>query len=54
MLTQENLISNIELRTDFSLYCVYMETQLVFAYLETLSTILNNLVAVKMRSHSEV
>lgn len=54
MLTQENIISNIELRSDFSLYCVHMETQLVYAYLETLSSILNSLVSLRIRSHSEV
>lgn len=54
MLTQENVISNMELRSDFSLYCVHMETQLVYAYLETLSAIINSLVSLRIRSHSEV
>ncbi|RZB41738.1 sorting nexin-8 [Asbolus verrucosus] len=54
MLTQENVISNMELRSDFSLYCVHMETQLVYAYLETLSSILNSLVSLRIRSHSEL
>lgn len=54
MLTQESVISNMELRSDFSLYCVHMETQLVYAYLETLSSILNSLVSLRIRSHSEV
>lgn len=54
MLTQENVISNMELRSDFSLYCVHMETQLVHAYLETLSAIFNSLVSLRIRSHSEL
>lgn len=54
MLAQENVISNMELRSDFSLYCVHIETQLVYAYLETLSSILNSLVALNIRSNLEV
>ncbi|KAK9885194.1 hypothetical protein WA026_010700 [Henosepilachna vigintioctopunctata] len=54
MLAQENVISNIELRSDFSLYCVHMETQLVYAYVETLPSILNSLMTLKVRSHTEV
>lgn len=54
MLAQENVITNMELRSDFSLYCVHIETQLVHAYLETLSSILNSLVSLKIRQHSEV
>ena len=54
VLAQENVISNIELRSDFSLYCVYMETQLVYAYLETMSSILGSLVSLKINSHSDV
>lgn len=54
MLAQENVITNMQLRTDFSLYCLYMETQLVHCYLETLSPILNSLVSLKIRSHTEV
>ncbi|KAJ8927837.1 hypothetical protein NQ314_019639 [Rhamnusium bicolor] len=54
MLTQESVITNMELRSNFSLYCVHMETQLVYAYLGTLSSILNKLVALKIKSHSEL
>ncbi|KAL3274474.1 hypothetical protein HHI36_015858 [Cryptolaemus montrouzieri] len=54
MLAQENIISNMELRSDFSLYCVYMETQLVYAYVETLSSILHSLVTLRVRSHNEL
>lgn len=54
MLAQENIISNMELRSDFSLYCVHMETQLVHAYLETLSAIFNNFVCLHTRAHSEL
>lgn len=54
MLTQESVITNMELRSDFSLYCLHIETLLVYAYLGTLSSILNSLVALKVRLHSEV
>lgn len=54
MLTQESVITNMELRADFSLYCVHMETQLVYAYLETLSSIMRNLLNLQIKSHSEV
>lgn len=54
MLAQENIISNVERRSEFSLYCVHMETQLVYAYVETMSAILHSLVALRVRSHSEV
>lgn len=54
VLEQENIISNMELRSDFSLYCVHMETELVHTYLETLSVILGNYVAHRSRAHSEL
>ncbi|KAJ8951556.1 hypothetical protein NQ318_020430 [Aromia moschata] len=54
MLTQESVITNMELRSDFSLYCVHMETQLVYAYLGTLSPILNSLITLRIKSHSEL
>lgn len=54
MLAQENIISSIDLRTDFSLYCVHMETQLVFAYLGTMPSILANFVDLKTKTHFEV
>ncbi|XP_060521347.1 sorting nexin-8-like isoform X2 [Cylas formicarius] len=54
MLTQENVITNIDLRTDFSLYCVHMETQLVFTYLGTMPAILASLIDLKTRSHFEL
>lgn len=54
MLTQENVITNMELRSDFSLYCLHIETLLVYAYLGTLSSIFNNLIGLKVKSHSEV
>ncbi|KAF5302528.1 hypothetical protein FQR65_LT00900 [Abscondita terminalis] len=53
MLAQESIISNMELRSDFSLYCVHMETQLVHAYLETLSAIFNSFVGLHTRAQSE-
>lgn len=54
MLAQENVITNMQLRSDFSLYCLHMETQLVHCYLETLAPILNSLVSLKIRTHAEV
>lgn len=54
MLAQENVISSIDLRTDFSLYCVHMETQLVFTYLSTMPAILASFVDLKATRHSEV
>ncbi|KAF5285783.1 hypothetical protein FQA39_LY04244 [Lamprigera yunnana] len=54
MLAQENIITNMELRSDFSLYCVHMETQLVHSYLETLSPIFNNFVCLHRRAHLEL
>ncbi|XP_014242637.1 sorting nexin-8-like [Cimex lectularius] len=54
MLQQENVIASVELRTAFSLYCVKMETALVFSYLETLVFIMNSLVAVQVSLHSEL
>jgi len=54
MLAQENIISSIDLRTDFSLYCVHIETQLVFAYLGTLPSIISGLVDLKSKTHFEV
>lgn len=54
MLTQENVITNMELRADFSLYCVHKETQLVYAYLGTLSPAISSLLNNNINSHSEV
>jgi len=54
MLAQENVISNMEMRTGFSLYCVHMETQLVHLHLEVLASILNNMISVQIRSHTEL
>ncbi|XP_019758952.1 sorting nexin-8 isoform X1 [Dendroctonus ponderosae] len=54
MLAQENIISSIDLRTDFSLYCVHMETQLVFAYLGTMPSILASFVDLKTKTHFEL
>nr|XP_023026127.1 sorting nexin-8-like isoform X1 [Leptinotarsa decemlineata] len=54
MFTQENVITNMELRADFSLYCVHQETQLVYAYLGTLSDIMQSFLKLKILSHSEL
>ncbi|KAG5873213.1 hypothetical protein JTB14_005668 [Gonioctena quinquepunctata] len=54
MLTQENVITNMELRADFSIYCVHVETQLVYAYLGTLFDIIQSLLNLHISSHSEL
>lgn len=54
MLTQETVITNMELRSDFSLYCVHKETQLVYTYLGTLSPAISSLLNNNVSSHSEV
>lgn len=51
---QETVITNMELRSDFSLYCVHKETQLVYTYLGTLSPAVSSLLNNSVRSHSEV
>ncbi|CAG9767171.1 unnamed protein product [Ceutorhynchus assimilis] len=54
MLAQENIISSIDLRTDFSLYCVHMETQLVFAYLGTMPSIFASFIDLRTKTQFEV
>lgn len=54
MVAQESVIANVELRNCFSLHCLHMETQLVHAHLEILATVLQSLVSVQIRGHSEV
>lgn len=54
MVAQESVIANVELRNCFSLHCLHMETQLVHAHLEILATVLQSLVNVQIRGHSEV
>lgn len=54
MVSQESVIANVELRNCFSLLCLHMETQLVHAHLEILATVLQSLVSVQIRGHSEV
>ncbi|XP_075230671.1 sorting nexin-8-like [Lycorma delicatula] len=54
MLTQESVIASVELRTSFSLHCVHLETQLVHAHLDILASVLNSLVSVQARGHSEL
>ena len=53
MVAQESVIANVELRNSFSLHCLHMETQLVHAHLEILATVLQSLVKVQIRGHSE-
>jgi len=52
MVSQESVIANV--RNCFSLLCLHMETQLVHAHLEILATVLQSLVSVQIRGHSEV
>lgn len=54
MVAQESVIANVELRNCFSLHCLHMETQLVHAHLEILAAVLQSLVSVQIRGHSEV
>lgn len=54
MIFQESVIANVELRNCFSLFCLHMETQLVHTHLEILATVLQSLVSVQIRGHSEV
>ncbi|KAJ8678592.1 hypothetical protein QAD02_014379 [Eretmocerus hayati] len=54
MVAQESVIANVELRNQFSLHCLHMETQLVHAHLEILATVLQSLVTVQIRGHSEL
>lgn len=54
MLTQENVITNMEMRSDFSLYCIYKETQLVYTYLGTLSSAISSLLNNNVSGHCEV
>ncbi|KAL6262228.1 sorting nexin-8-like isoform X1 [Pogonomyrmex barbatus] len=54
MVSQESVIANVELRNCFSLLCLHMETQLVHAHLEILATVLQSLVSVQVRGHSEL
>ncbi|CAH0563473.1 unnamed protein product [Brassicogethes aeneus] len=53
MMTQESVIMNMELRSDYSLYCIHMETQLVYAYLETLSSIFQSMINLKIETHTK-
>ncbi|XP_014207946.1 sorting nexin-8-like [Copidosoma floridanum] len=54
MVAQESVIANVELRNQFSLHCLHMETQLVHAHLEILATVLQSLVRVQRCGHSEL
>lgn len=54
MVAQESVIKNVELRGQFSLFCLHMETQLIHAHLEILASVLQSLVKVQIRGHSEV
>jgi len=54
ILEQESEISNMENRACFALHCIQLETQLVYANMEVLSSILLNLAEYERVAHSEV
>ncbi|XP_006889797.1 PREDICTED: sorting nexin-8 [Elephantulus edwardii] len=54
ILEQENAIQTLELRSHFSLYCLYQETQLVHAYLPLTSHILGAFVNSQIQGHKEM
>jgi len=54
ILEQEAEISNVENRACFALHCIQMETQLVYANLEVLSSTLQKMSDHERVAHSEV
>jgi len=54
ILEQESEISNMENRACFALLCIQMETQLIYANMELLSTALERMAEYERVSHSEV
>jgi len=54
MLQQESEISNMENRTRFALHCIHMETQLVYANMEVLSSAMDKLAEHERIAHCEV
>jgi len=54
ILQQEGEISNMENRACFALHCIQMETQLVYANMEVLSTAMEKLAEHERVAHSEV
>jgi len=54
ILEQEGEISNVENRACFALHCIQLETQLVYANMEVLSSMLLNVADHERIAHSEV
>ena len=54
LLEQESEITNVENRSSFAMYCLQMETQLVFASVEGLLAALRNLTEDERFASSEV
>ena len=54
ILEQESEITNMENRACFALHCIQLETQLVYANMEVLSSVLLNLAEYERIAHSEV
>jgi len=54
ILEQESEITNMENRACFALHCIQLETQLVYANMEVLSSVLVNLAEYERITHSEV
>lgn len=51
---QEGAIHTMENRNYFSLYCLQMETQLIHKNMDMLVKMLQNLVDIEIRKHTEV
>jgi len=54
ILEQESEISNVENRACFAVHCIQLETQLVYANMEVLSSVLLNMAENERIAHSEV
>uniref|UniRef100_H2ZQ77 PX domain-containing protein n=1 Tax=Ciona savignyi TaxID=51511 RepID=H2ZQ77_CIOSA len=51
---QENEIANRENRSFYSLHCIHLETQLVYANMQILSEVVATLVATQIKGHQEM
>ena len=54
ILEQESEICNMENRACFALHCIQMETQLVYANMEVLSSAMDKMAEHERVAHSEV
>lgn len=54
LLEQENQILNIEIRSYFSLYCIHLETQLVYLNMEILQEVIQELIATQADGHASL